>query len=165
MNTDSNGADVARGTSRLARELARLRDCIPFAERSAPAVSKWPVGMQIEHSLLVIKGISIALADSTLSSGKRTFSPVRTAILLTGWIPHGRKAPEVTVPMALSSQEQLTALYSDAVRALARAEECASHAWFAHPILGVLTRAQTLCVSVIPTRHHLKIIDRILGAK
>ncbi len=79
--------------------LNKLNNYIPRCSVKNERVSKWSVGMQIEHCLVGTRGICSALVNSKPDTGKIKKGFLRRIILLTGIIPRGRgKTPDAAIP-------------------------------------------------------------------
>ena len=145
--------------------LDALEALIPQRDKADAKVSKWSVGMQINHSLLATQGIMNSLADSEPGAEKPSFSLPRTLVLFFGRIPRGKgKAPETSLPKPSPSEEELLELVAGARKALKRAEAADPKAYWRHFKFGVLTRDTGIKFVHIHNRHHLSLIKDILAA-
>lgn len=142
-----------------------LKKFIPRADVLVPDVSKWSVGMHVQHCCLA----TIAVCDSLVASEppvpRSSFSLVTSAIFLTGRIPRGRgKSPEQAIPRDEIWTNELEGLLLDAERRLAAARQASRDQWFRHFAFGVLDRDRTLKFIGIHNRHHARIVQDILRA-
>ena len=145
--------------------LDELKKFIPRADVLVPDVSKWSVGMHVQHCCLA----TIAVCDSLVASEppvpRSSFSLVTSAIFLTGRIPRGRgKSPEQAIPREDIWTNELEGLLLDAERRLEAAREASRDQWFRHFAFGVLDRDRTLKFIGIHNRHHARIVQDILRA-
>lgn len=132
--------------------------------KTAP-LSNWSIGMHIEHCGLTMLGICDQLSRSQ-PPRPGGFNMVRTLMLFTGWIPRGRaKAPQPVLPQPQPPVEALHQLIEQSRQALARTEPLADEKWFAHPMLGPMSKRQTLRFIAVHNHHHLKIIRDIQSAR
>lgn len=147
--------------------LAALLDGEPDRLGSlAPRVSRWTVGLQVDHILKVLQVTRQVIASERPALPRRINLSGRLALALR-WFPRGvAKSPKVVQPAGLSRAELLALLASERAgwrellgqRALlARAE-----AIYPHPYFGGLTRTQAADFAAVHTRHHLKIVGDIL---
>jgi hypothetical protein len=142
-----------------------LKKFIPRADVLVPGVSKWSVGMHVQHCCLA----TIAVCDSLVASEppvpRSSFSLVTSAIFLTGRIPRGRgKSPEQAIPREDIWTNELEGLLLDAERRLEAARQASRDQWFRHFAFGVLDRDRTLKFIGIHNRHHARIVQDILRA-
>ena len=142
-----------------------LKKFIPRADVLVPDVSKWSVGMHVQHCCLA----TIAVCDSLVASEppvpRSSFSLVTSAIFLTGRIPRGRgKSPEQAIPRDEIWTNELEGLLLDAERRLEAARQASRDQWFRHFAFGVLDRDRTLKFIGIHNRHHARIVQDILRA-
>ena len=142
-----------------------LKKFIPRADVLVPDVSKWSVGMHVQHCCLA----TIAVCDSLVASEppvpRSGFSLVTSAIFLTGRIPRGRgKSPEQAIPRDDIWTNELEGLLLDAERRLEAARQASRDQWFRHFAFGVLDRDRTLKFIEIHNRHHARSVQDILRA-
>ncbi len=121
-------------------------------------MSRWSVGMHVQHCCLAMIGVCEALLASSPPPPRRSFSPLTELILLTGRIPRGRaKAPEQAEPREAVSPGELASLIDRSEKLLAAARLAPSGSWFRHFALGVLDRNRSLKFIRIHNAHHLRI--------
>ena len=144
--------------------LNKLNNYVPRWSVKNETVSKWSVGMQIEHCLLGTRGICNAVVHSKPYSGKIKKSFVRRAIFLTGIIPRGRgKSPAAAIPNEQSTESALRELLAEANLSAQKAVEADRDCWWKHFAFGVMKRDEALKFVEIHNKHHLKIISDILS--
>jgi hypothetical protein len=150
-----------------------LKKFIPRADVLVPDVSKWSVGMHVQHCCLATIAMCDALVASTPPVPRSSFSLVTSAIFLTGRIPRGRgQSPEQAIPREDIWTNELEGLLLDSERGLLldserrlqAARQASRDQWFRHFAFGVLDRDRTLKLIGIHNRHHVRIIEDILRA-
>jgi len=145
--------------------LNKLEEKIQFADRLSHNISKSNVGWHIEHSLLTIRGISHVLIKSNPADYQWTFNYPRYFVLILKKIPRGKaKAPEVVSPKGILKNEELLSLLYETRSKLAEVKSLSDDKFFKHPYLGNLKRRQAIKFLIIHTKHHLAIINDIIGA-
>lgn len=146
-------------------ELEALRGFVPDAATLAPDVSKWSVGMHVQHCGLAMNVVLQALVSSEGSPPRSRFNPITSAIFLTGRIPRGRgRSPEQAIPDDGVTPDELETILDDSERWLGEASQVSADHWFRHFAFGVLDRDRTLKFLRIHNRHHLRIVQDILRA-
>jgi len=144
--------------------LDELDNYIPRFSVNNEKVSKWAVGMQIEHCLLVTRIICNGIANSKPYTGKIKKGLIRRIIFLTGIIPRGRgKAPDAFMPNEETTESGLRELLAEAKLSVQRGAESDQDSWCKHFAFGVLKRDEALRIVEIHNKHHLKIISDILS--
>ena len=144
--------------------LDELNNYIPSCSVKYEKVSKWTVGMQIEHCFLGTRGICNALVRSKPHTGNIKKRLLRRVIFLTGTIPRGRgKAPDASIPSEEITESGLLELLFKAKLSVKQAAESDSDCWWAHFVFGVMKRDDALRFVEIHNKHHLKIISDILS--
>jgi hypothetical protein len=147
----------------LAALLDQLESNIPYSEAINLQVSQSTVGWQIEHSLLTINGIIIAIQKSNPKEYSWKFSFMKWIILATKKIPRGKaKAPKVVVPTAAINRDDLQIHLTKARDTIKALEMVSKDHFFEHPYFGDLKKKQTILFLEIHTHHHLKIIRDIV---
>jgi len=129
--------------------LNKLNNYIPRCSVRNENVSKWSVGMQIEHCLLGTGGICSALINSKPYTGKIKKGFVRRIIFLTGIIPR--------------TESGLRELLAEASLSAQKAAESDCDCWWKHFAFGVMKRDEALKFVEIHNKHHLKVISDILS--
>ena len=154
---------MAMGSSDVG--LADLRSVVPEAPVVVPTVSKWSVGMHVQHVCLAMIGVCQSLIASVPPPPPSGFSLVTSAIFLTGRIPRGRgKSPDQALPSEGVSRQELDSLLTEAERRIEEARQVSADHWFRHFAFGVLDRDRTLKFIGMHNRHHLRIVHDILRA-
>lgn len=147
----------------LEKLLDQFESRIPLFAKENLAVSKSNVGWHIEHSLLVITGITKVLLQSNPNEYQWKFKLSRLLIFILGKIPRGKaKAPEVVVPKDAISETQLLANLERTRNIILDLKSISKDHYFDHPFLGKLKKKDTIRFLEIYTNHHLKIIDDII---
>ncbi|MEO6831825.1 MAG: hypothetical protein ABI169_06465 [Chitinophagaceae bacterium] len=146
-------------------ELAnQLETFIPMAEQRNERVSQASVGWHIAHALLAIDKSVEALGKSQAADFKPGFSFWKMIVLLTGRIPRGKaKSPKSVVPENEVTAQQLKHQMSAVKHQILRLNSLPAYTFFRHPMFGDLrlkTAKKFLCIH---TRHHLAIIQDIVG--
>ncbi len=144
--------------------LNKLNNYIPSCSVKNEKVSKWSVGMQIEHCLVGTRGICSALVNSKPYTGKIKKGLLRRIIFLAGIIPRGRgKAPDAAIPNEQTTESGLRELLAEAGMSAPKAAESDCDCWWKHPLFGAMKRDEALKFVEIHNKHHLKIISDILS--
>jgi hypothetical protein len=126
-------------------------------------VSQGKIGWHIEHSLLVMSGITKTLEKSNPSDYKWKFNFVKFVVMTTGVFPRGRaKAPQATQPKSEVTAESLNAHIAKTRERIKTLDTMNSDAFFTHPFFGDLKLKQAIRFLAIHTNHHLKIINDIV---
>ena len=142
-----------------------LKRFVPKADVVAPEVSKWSVGMHVQHCCLATIAVCESLVASEPPVPRSSFSLVVSAIFLTGRIPRGRgKSPEQAIPRDQIWTNEMEGLLLDSERRLEAARQVSRDHWYRHFAFGVLDRDRTLKFIGIHNRHHIRIVQDILRA-
>lgn len=142
-----------------------LKRFVPKADVVAPDVSKWSVGMHVQHCCLATIAVCESLVASEPPVPPSSFSLVTSAIFLTGRIPRGRgKSPEQAIPRDQIWTNEMEGLLLDSERRLEAARQVSRDHWYRHFAFGVLDRDRTLKFIGIHNRHHIRIVQDILRA-
>ena len=89
----------------------------------------------------------------------------RYFVLILKRIPRGKaKAPDVVSPKGILKNEELHSLLSETRLKLTEVKSLSDDKFFKHPFLGNLKHRQAIKFLVIHTKHHLAIINDIIGA-
>jgi hypothetical protein len=148
---------------KLSDLVQQLEEQIPNAAKINPAVSQASVGWHIEHSLLVLNSIVGALKKSEAQKYKWKFNLTRTFIYAIGKIPAGKvKAPASVQPKGEFSVEKIQADFIAAENSLKTLNSLPDNHFFTHPFFGDLNVKPAITFLKLHTRHHLKIIERII---
>lgn len=144
--------------------LDSLEAMIPHRDRASADVSKWSIGMQIQHSLIATANILKSMSESEPGAETPKFSLPRFFVMTFGRLPRGKgKAPEVSHPEPSPSEETLREVLARARAAQETAKQADPACYWRHFVFGVLPRDQALKFVEIHNRHHLRIIDDILA--
>lgn len=156
-------AYLQRLQSEIAVALRSLGDGTPTQTPQA----KWNAGEVLEHLSLsysgTVKGLNRCLREGKPLARKPGVRD-RLAVMLVvglGYMPHGRKAPEVSVPHGAPLEQVKLEVLSNLTamdETLARCEAMfgKNTLLMDHPILGPLTTQQWRKLHWIHGRHHLK---------
>ncbi len=145
--------------------LEELRRFVPDAATVVPDVSKWSVGMHIQHCGLAMSVVCPSLVAAQAPAPRSRFNPVRSVIFLTGRIPRGRgKSPAQAVPTEGVQAGELEPLLDECEVWLERVRGVPADHWYEHFAFGILDRDRTLKFIRIHNGHHLRIIQDILRA-
>lgn len=144
-------------------ELAELRSAVVHHRALSESTSRWSVGMHIHHCCLAARAICAALEQSNDPPPRSVRTLLAIFVLWRGRLPKGRaRAPEFTLPRSLT-EDELRALIAATESDLVRAAKRPKNSWFAHPVLGPLTRDRALRFVQIHNQHHGRIVRAILA--
>lgn len=130
------------------------------------SVSKWSVGQHIEHSLISMSAMTLALKKEHPGTGKRDGNQYREMVLEHKSFPRGVvKAPEASHPSEHPSTDHLSKLILKTRNRLGNPLDIASGSTLIHPIMSVMYRDEALEFMTIHTAHHLSIINDILESQ
>ena len=154
------------------QQLIELAGRPDLLDLSAPRVSHWTVGKQVEH-LLLSDGTILDSLDR-LTDGRDGPAPggrtlIGRVILATGFIPRGAgKAPGATTPAGRDAADleaglrRLAERFGELAEQLPLLEEAG---WRCrHPYFGALDIGQWMRFMDVHHRHHLKIVRDIRKA-
>jgi hypothetical protein len=143
--------------------LDQFESNIPLFEKENQEISKSNVGWHIEHSLLVLNGITKVLLQSDPNEYQWKFKLSRLLIFILGKIPRGKaKAPEIVIPKTPFDTSSLLAHINQTRTSLLALESISKDHYFNHPFLGKLKKKDTIRFLEIHTHHHLKIIEDLI---
>lgn len=128
---------------------------------------KWNAGEIIEHLSLsysgTVKGLSRCLKEGKPLARKPSLRDrlAVTLVVRLGYMPHGRKAPDVSVPHGAPLEQVMLEVMSNLAameEALAKCEAMfgKNTLLMDHPILGPLTTQQWRKLHWVHGRHHVK---------
>ena len=147
----------------LEKLLDQFESRIPLFAKENLAISKSNVGWHMEHSLLVINGITKALLKSDPKDYQWKFKLSRMIILILGKIPRGKvKAPQIVVPNSAIDLLSLQEHINKSRNSIKKLESLSNNHYFEHPYFGKLKKKETLRFLEIHTNHHWKIIEDII---
>ena len=149
----------------LHKLLNQLESDISSFDKVNLAVSSGSVGWHIEHSLKTIDQIVTACKNSNPSNYQWRFNFNRFLILtIAKKIPRGKaKAPKIVRPEGEISSETLGLSLSKVKENLMDWKDLDKNTHFPHPFFGILNKKETANFLALHTKHHLMIIDDILG--
>ena len=131
-----------------------------------PKVSKVPVAWHLDHSLKVINSICNALATSDPKVYKSNFNASRIFCYTFGYLPRGiAKSPRHTLPPDTIETEDINEQLRVVQLKLESFAALDDNANFKHPYFNQLNKRQAKRFLELHTRHHLKIIEDIIGNK
>jgi len=150
---------------RLYQQLDTLDGLIASAAARCPELSGWSVGQHIEHSLIALSGMSLALKKEHPGTGERPANAYRDLVLSTGSFPRGAvQAPEISRPSDNPDPSHLARVLAKTRSRLGNPLELAPTSTIIHPIMNVMYRDEVITFMAIHTGHHLTIIQDILNA-
>lgn len=145
---------------------------ITTEELSREQAGKWCVAEILEHLSLTYDGTARVMQrclDSGRTLASRTSARdlfARTLVVSLGYMPHGRKSPEMVKPRGASPQTVIAVLQQNLTRMDEAILGCvrrygAKVRLANHPVLGPLNATEWSKFHWVHTRHHLKQIARI----
>ncbi|NNE43457.1 MAG: hypothetical protein HKN12_04560 [Gemmatimonadetes bacterium] len=151
-------------TLRQRFRLEELRRAAESPDVVVPEISAATVGWHVHHLCLSMTGISKALLKCTTPPEEPMLESTRS-LLDGGTIPRGAaETPDVARPRTEATAAELAAMLDESERLLGLAAETAPDTWFRHVVLGPLRRDDALRFAEVHNRHHLEIIQDLLGA-
>ena len=148
----------------LTQLIDQLENNISNANKIDQSISQRGVDWHIDHSLKVIIGVSKTLIKSDEQDYKWKFNFLRTVCLTLAYFPKGRvRAPklvnnkEAILIEGLKNQIQLVK------ELIANKSKLKPKSNFNHPYFGLLHLKQSQRFLAVHTKHHLKIINEIVG--
>ena len=143
------------------QEFSRLS---PRAEYRNKEVSGWSVGQQIEHVLIAMSGMALGLKKERLSETQQTENQLKTEVLNSGSFPRGViQAPEISRPRDFVDHDDLKRLILKTSNRVTGLLNLSERSTIDHPILGLMSRDETIRFIVIHNDHPLRIIADILA--
>ena len=147
----------------LLPQLAKIENTIEFRDAKNEEVSKSDVAWHLDHMLKVINRITETLEASDPEAYEGSFNFTKIASLTAGFIPRGRaQSPQSVRPPEIILTKDIFKQLTEARRNIETLQTLEAKANFAHPIFGMLDKAQTIRFLEVHTNHHLKIIADIL---
>jgi hypothetical protein len=154
---------MQRFVEKLNGQLTELDNFTNSALVGRDSISKWSVGQHIEHSLIAISGMILALRKEHPGTGSRAANLYRDTVMQSKEFPRGAiEAPAISRPSDNPSQEFLARLILKTRNRLGNPLAISEKATLIHPIMDVMYRNEALEFMTIHTEHHLKIIREIL---
>jgi hypothetical protein len=149
----------------LAMLIGELESRISQSEKLNTAVSPASAGWHIEHVLLVTSQIIDAIKKSAPQEYKWQFSLPKIFVFTMNKIPRGKaKAPKSVVPGAPMTATDLKKNVQAVKGKVSELSLLQPNNYFKHPYFGNLNLKATVKMLKIHTRHHLSIIDDIIGS-
>jgi hypothetical protein len=147
----------------LENKLDAIEAYIPSFEKTDLKTSKASVGWQLDHSLKVINAVIPAMQKSDKSKYSDTFTFVGKILLFLQVFPRGKaKAPSHLVATSTILEKDLTHQLDKARKNVALFTQLDENAYFKHPMFGNVNKKRALTFLNTHTKHHLKIVRRIL---
>jgi len=142
--------------------LKEIADKIPSHELINEKISTSSVGWHIEHMLLVINRIIMALEKSDPSEYRWQFNLHRLIIFNIRRIPRGAaKSPKSVVPKEFT-RGSLADHLQGTLQTTKKLDDIAQDKFFVHSYFGNLKLEKAKLFLEIHTHHHLKIIRDIV---
>jgi len=146
----------------LNQAVEELRTHIENHATLALKVSSSDIGWHIDHCLIIISSVILAIRDSDTSRYKPTFSFKKLLVLGVGFIPRGKvRAPESVRP-TMYDDISLREKTESVKNMLTTLDHLTENQYFKHPILGHINLKYTKRFLELHTHHNLKIINDIL---
>ena len=150
--------------SRVVDQLQEFSRLSPQAEYRNQEVSGWSVGQQIEHVLIAMSGMALALRKEHISETQKADNQLKIEVLNSGSFPRGViQAPEISRPREFVDQDDLKRLILKTSNRVSGLLDLSERSTIDHPILGQMSRDETIRFMVIHNDHHLSIIADILA--
>lgn len=148
---------------KLLRLINELEACIPYSEKSNPAVSKSSVGWHIQHCLLVGMKIINAVEKSDPEKYRWKFNLMKTLVYTLNKIPRGKaKAPDAVQPKDPFNTDTLIRDVAQLKQRIGILPGLKPNNYFEHPYFGNLNLKATTRMLRLHTKHHLDIINDII---
>ncbi|WP_350286438.1 DUF1569 domain-containing protein [uncultured Croceitalea sp.] len=152
------------GSGFLNDELVTLTGHIKNRDAKNTTVSAVDVAWHLDHSLKSINGICEALAQSDPKAYRSNINFARLFVFTWGDFPRGvAKAPKQVLPPTVIHTNDLYQQLQEVRENLKKLEQLEAKAHYKHPYFNVIDKGQTKRFIKIHTRHHLKIVQDILG--
>jgi len=142
--------------------LNQLEANVSHYETLNQKVSEATIGWHIEHSLLLLNGVTNLLIKSNPKDYTWKFNFIRLVVLTMKKIPRGKaKSPEVVLPKGILDNNSLLTHISVTRNKINELNTLPKDRYFEHPFFGKLKLKQTINFLEIHTNHHLDIIEDI----
>ncbi|NQV72541.1 hypothetical protein HQ496_05420 [bacterium] len=149
---------------RLNQQLTELDGFTNMTLIRQETISKWSVGQHIEHSLIAISGMILALRKEHPGTGSRAPNVYRDSVMEAKQFPRGAiEAPAISRPSESPDQKFLQRMLIKTSNRVGNPLEISQKATLIHPIMNVMYRDEAIEFMTIHTEHHLKIIRDILS--
>lgn len=158
----------------LDKAIAAAAEGMSAEELKQHPEGKWCAAQVLEHLYLTyrgtVKGLERCLAQGKPLARRPNFEDrIKTAVVVGfGYMPSGRKAPELSAPRGMAAEEIVSAIGSQLkamADALSRCEAKFGSGMriLDHPVLGPLTAKQWRKFHCVHGKHHLKQIWKLRG--
>ena len=149
----------------LGNLITELENKIPKQESINQAISKSSVGWHIEHTLLTINRVIDQLKKSDPNDYKWKFSSLRILVFTISKIPRGRaQSPNSVKPGNNFTAETLKDHSGTIKEKIKELQALKPNNYFEHPYFGKLNLKPAIKFLKIHTKHHLDIINDIIGS-
>jgi len=149
----------------LGNLITELENKIPKQESINQAISKSSVGWHIEHTLLTINRVIDQLKKSDPNDYKWKFSSLRILVFTISKIPRGRaQSPNSVKPGNNFTAETLKDQSGTIKEKIKELQALKPNNYFEHPYFGKLNLKPAIKFLKIHTKHHLDIINDIIGS-
>lgn len=150
--------------NKLGNLLHLLETNVSHHETLNQHISQANVGWHIEHSLLVINGITNRLIKSNPNDYTWKFSFTRIVLMITKKFPRGKgKAPEVVQPKGNIDKNSLMTHVLLTRNKINELKTLPKDKYFEHHFFGKLKLKHAINFLEIHTNHHLDIIEDIIN--
>lgn len=150
----------------LFSQIDALEEYAKQADVCEPSVSLWSVGQQIEHTLIAISGMILALKKEHPGIGHREPNAYRDMVMETKTFPRGAvQAPDISKPSEAPDSVFLKRTIAKTRNRLGNPLDISESATLIHPIMDVMYRDEAIEFMTIHTAHHLTIIKEIIEAR
>jgi hypothetical protein len=158
---------------RTRRAIERVIDGITNEELVRHPVGKWCIAEILEHLSLTYAGTANAMqrflqADQRPASRRASVRELvaRTLVVNLGYMPQGRKSPEMVQPKGAPPDSVIATLWENFARMDQAIVQCvrrhgAKVKLANHPVLGALNATEWSKFHWVHARHHLKQIERL----
>jgi hypothetical protein len=148
---------------KLVQYVNELRTFIPEADKLNVKVSGSNVGWHIDHSLLVLSQIIVAMEASDPANYQFRFNFKRFLAFSMNRFPRGAaKAPKQVKPTDAFNKTNTIAAFENIMLRLTVLENLAPNHFFLHPFFGKLNKKAAIKMLTIHTAHHILIIKDII---
>lgn len=143
--------------------LKKMEGFVPQFKYQNFEVSNASIGWQLEHIMLVINNVIIAIEVSNPQDYRGKWNLSRAVVMTKGSIPRGKaKAPHRVQPADEYDEATLSAHLSQTRQHLNKLKNLNKDLFFDHPIFGHMKLKSAVKFLEIHTNHHLSIVKDIL---